>query len=54
MEDDHLHLSVFFILSVMFAVAIGNVLVRTLALHGSQSKYAPVRAAAKGATYLWG
>lgn len=54
MDDDHLHLSVFFILSVAAALAIINAVVRTLSLHGAGSKYAPIRAASKGATYLFG
>ena len=54
MEDEHLHLSIFFIISVAAALAIINATVRTLSLHGAGSKYAPVRALAKGATYLYG
>lgn len=54
MDEEHLHLSIFFILSVWFAVGIMNIIGRTIFLHMSQSKLPVFVAIAKAGTYTWG
>lgn len=54
MDDEHLHLSIFFIFSVWIAVGLLNIVGRTIFLHMAQSRLPVVQAIAKAGTYTWG